>query len=192
LEHYARSSTGICGRPGRHFHLQNNFRPARCHRIMVFGRTTISTSRHSKHFARMAKLIRVAASIRRGSTPRSLNSPSCRRRNRFWAWTDRLGRNRRMGNRAASARRWTAILTSATTRSSSDSLAPKVAPKRLETISARIFAEHNGLSLPRRNRKAKTRKGDHAGHDFCCDSLSMLPTFQRKNCWYVALIHSRL
>ena len=51
---------------------------------------------------------------------------------------------------------------------------------------------HNGLSLPRRNRKAKTRKGDHAGHDFCCDSLSMLPTFQRKNCWYVALIHSRL
>jgi hypothetical protein len=26
----------------------------------------------------------------------------------------------------------------------------------------------------------------------CCDSLSMLPTFQRKSCWLVALIHSCL
>jgi len=66
----------------------------------------------------MAKLIRVAESIRRGWTPRSLNSASCRRRNRFSAWTDRVGRNRRMENRAASARRWTAIMMGATIRSS--------------------------------------------------------------------------
>ena len=34
----------------------------------------------------MAKLIRVAESTRRGWIPRSLNSASCRRRNKFSAW----------------------------------------------------------------------------------------------------------
>src|SRR6202047_3989371 len=120
-----RSSSGIRGRPGQHFHLQNNLQPARCHRIIVFGRTTNSASRHSKHLARMAKLIRVAESIRRGWTPRSLNSASCRRRNRFSAWTDRVGRNSRIENRTASARRWTAIMMSATIRSSCHSPHPK-------------------------------------------------------------------
>ena len=59
--------------------------------------------------------------------PRSLNSASCRRKNRFSAWTDRVGRNRKMENRTASARSWKAILMSATMRSSCHSLAPKVA-----------------------------------------------------------------
>src|SRR6266852_8060709 len=59
----ARNSTGILGRPARHFHRQNRRHPARCHRIIVFGCTTKSASRHSKSLARRAKLIRVAASI---------------------------------------------------------------------------------------------------------------------------------
>jgi len=61
-----RNSMGILGRPGRHFHLQKRRQPARCHRTIVFGPTTHSASRHSKNLARIAKLIRVAASIRRG------------------------------------------------------------------------------------------------------------------------------
>jgi hypothetical protein len=64
--------------------------------------------------SKIAKQIRLAASTCRSWIPRSLNSANCRRRNRFSAWTDRVLRNSRMGNRAASARRWTAILTSAT------------------------------------------------------------------------------
>jgi hypothetical protein len=50
-------------------HPQNNFQLARCHRITVFGRTTNSASRHSKHLARMAKLIRVAAWFGIGAMP---------------------------------------------------------------------------------------------------------------------------
>jgi len=68
----ARNSTGILGLPGRHFHRQNKRQPARCHRIIVFGWIANSASRQSKRLARIAKLMRVAASIRRGRTPRSL------------------------------------------------------------------------------------------------------------------------
>ena len=144
-----RSSAGIRGRPGRHFHLHNSLQPARRHRIMVFVRTTNGASRHSKNPARMAKLIRVAESTLRGWIPRSLNSASCRRRNRFSAWTGRVGRNRRMENRTASARRWTAILMNATMRSSCHSLAPQVASSAW-TTTARIFAEHRSDDYPRR------------------------------------------
>jgi len=42
------SSTGIGGRPGRDFNRQNSFHPARCKRISVSGRTTVSASRQSK------------------------------------------------------------------------------------------------------------------------------------------------
>jgi hypothetical protein len=61
-----RNSTGILGRPARDFHLQNKLQPVHCHRIIVFGSTTNSAPRHSKNLARIAKLIRVAASILRG------------------------------------------------------------------------------------------------------------------------------
>jgi hypothetical protein len=112
----ARSSTGIRGRPGRrHFHRQNSRHPARCHRIIVLGCTTTSAGRHSKNLARIAKLSRVAASIRRGRAPRSLNEANCRRRNRFSASIDCVGLNRRIARQTASARSRTAILMSATT-----------------------------------------------------------------------------
>ena len=88
-----RNSLGILGRPARHFQRQNSRHPARCQRIIVFGCTTNSASRHSKSLARIARLIRVAASIRLGWMPCSLYSASCRRRNRFSAWTEAIGRN---------------------------------------------------------------------------------------------------
>jgi hypothetical protein len=50
---------------------QNNLHPARCHRIIVSGRTTTKASRQLKSFERIASKIRDAASIRRGLTPRS-------------------------------------------------------------------------------------------------------------------------
>lgn len=99
----ARNSTGIRGRLARHFHRQNKRHPARCHRMIDFGCTTYSASRQLKKLAKIAKLIRVAASTRRGLIPRSLNSPNCRRRKRFSASTDRVGLNRRIPNPAASA-----------------------------------------------------------------------------------------
>jgi hypothetical protein len=127
-----RNSTGILGRPGRHFHRQNRRHPARCHRIIVFGCTTKSASRHSQSLDRIAKLIRVAASIRRGRTPRSLNRASCRRRNKFSVCTAPVDRNRRIANQAASATSLTAILMSSTMRLSCHEPTPNSYHLRIE------------------------------------------------------------
>jgi hypothetical protein len=82
-----RSSSG--GRPGRDLQRQNSRQPARCQRTIVFGRTTITHDRQSHNRESQARLRRVAASTRRGFTPRSLKSPSCRRKTRFSASIDR-------------------------------------------------------------------------------------------------------
>jgi hypothetical protein len=51
---------------------QNNFQPARCQRISVSGRTTVSAPRQQKSCDSRVRAIRVAESIRRGFTPRSM------------------------------------------------------------------------------------------------------------------------
>ena len=58
--------------PGRDFNRQNSFQPARCQRIRVSGRTTTRLSRQSNNRDSKASAIRVAESIRRGFTPRSM------------------------------------------------------------------------------------------------------------------------
>ena len=68
---------------------QNSRQPARCQRTIVFGRTTITHDRQSHNRESQARLKRVAASMRRGFTPRSLKSASCRRKTRFSASIDR-------------------------------------------------------------------------------------------------------
>jgi hypothetical protein len=68
------SSLGIGGRPGRDFRRQNNRRPARCQRSSVAGFTTVKEPCQSNRLASSVRLIRVAASIRRGRTPRSMYS----------------------------------------------------------------------------------------------------------------------
>ena len=52
--------------------------PARCQPIIVAGCTTTSALRQSNSLARTARLTRVAASTRRGRTPRSRNSANWR------------------------------------------------------------------------------------------------------------------
>ena len=84
-----RSSSGMGGRPGRDLQRQNSRQPARCQRTIVFGRTTITHDRQSHNRESQARLKRVAASMRRGFTPRSLKSASCRRKTRFSASIDR-------------------------------------------------------------------------------------------------------
>ena len=84
-----RSSSGMGGRPGRDLWRQNSRQPARCHRTIVSGRTTITHDRQSHNRESQARLKRVAASMRRGLTPRSLKSASCRRKTRFSASIDR-------------------------------------------------------------------------------------------------------
>jgi len=66
------SSTGIGGRPGRDFNRQNSSHPARCQRISVSGRTTVSAPRQSKSCDSRVRAMRVAESMRRGFTPRSI------------------------------------------------------------------------------------------------------------------------
>ena len=86
-----RSSSGMGGRPGRDLQRQNSRQPARCQRTIVFGRTTITHDRQSHNLESQARLKRVAASIRRGLTPRSLKSASCRHKIRFSASIERRG-----------------------------------------------------------------------------------------------------
>jgi hypothetical protein len=66
------NSSGIGGRPGWDCSRQNNFRAARCHRIIVSGPTTTSASRQSQHFESIVSETRVTGSIRRGIIPRSV------------------------------------------------------------------------------------------------------------------------
>ena len=84
-----RSSSGMGGRPGRDLQRQNSRQPARCQRTIVFGRTTITHDRQSHNRESQTRLRRVATSMRRGFTPRSLKSASCRRKTRFSASIDR-------------------------------------------------------------------------------------------------------
>ena len=65
--------------------------PARCQRINVFGWTTTSASRQLNNLESKANVMRVAGSIRRGSTLRSWYSASCRRRKEILSG-DRLSR----------------------------------------------------------------------------------------------------
>jgi hypothetical protein len=60
----ARNSAEIGGRPRRDFMRQNNFQPARCQRISVSGRTTVSAPRQSKSCDSRVRAIRVAGSTR--------------------------------------------------------------------------------------------------------------------------------
>ena len=55
----ARNALGIGGRPGRDFHRQNNFHPARCQRIIVAGCTITRASRQLKNLESIANEIRV-------------------------------------------------------------------------------------------------------------------------------------
>ena len=57
--------------------------------LYVFTCTTDSASRQSNNLPKNARLIRVAASTRRGLMPRSSNSANCRRRKYLWAWLKR-------------------------------------------------------------------------------------------------------
>ena len=66
-----RSSAGIGGRPGFDFQCHRSRNPARCQRINVFGWTTTSASRQLNNLESKANVMRVAGSIRRGSTLRS-------------------------------------------------------------------------------------------------------------------------
>jgi hypothetical protein len=70
-------SIGIGGRPARDFIRQRSLQPARCQRIIVAGCTTTNAPRQSNSLARTAKLTRVAASTRRGWTPRRAGRHSC-------------------------------------------------------------------------------------------------------------------
>jgi DNA-binding transcriptional MocR family regulator len=67
-----RSPAGIGGRPDLHFNRQNIRQPARCQRRIVCGRTMTIASCQSNKRVSSARLIRVAASTRRGLTPRSM------------------------------------------------------------------------------------------------------------------------
>jgi hypothetical protein len=71
-------------------------------RISVFGRTTVSAPRQSKSRDSKISAIRVAESIPRGFTPRSMQSASCRRKNRFSAWIDRVDRKASRSHRNTS------------------------------------------------------------------------------------------
>ena len=62
---------------------QSSRHPARCQRTTVSALTTIKQVRQSHNRDNKARLTRVAASIRRGFTPRSLNSPSWQRSTKF-------------------------------------------------------------------------------------------------------------
>jgi hypothetical protein len=66
------NSGGMGGRPGRDYSRQNSFHPARCQRISVSGCTTANASRQSNIRDSRVRPIRVAGSIRRGLTPRSI------------------------------------------------------------------------------------------------------------------------
>ncbi len=90
----ARSSAGIGGRPSLHLNRQNNRHPARCQRMIVFGRTITIAFRQSNNRVRSAKLMRLAESTRRGLTPRSMYWARCLRRTKFSARTAADGRNR--------------------------------------------------------------------------------------------------
>lgn len=106
----ARSSAGSGGRPDRDLNRHSSLHPARRHRIMVAGCTTTRALRHSNSFASMAKLTRLAASTRRGRTPRSKNNANWRRRNRFSARTDFADWKRSSTHRKASSIRRIPIL----------------------------------------------------------------------------------
>jgi hypothetical protein len=80
-----RKSAGIIGRPGLDLSRQNKRQPARCQRSTVCGRTTVRHDLQLHSRVHMARLRRVAASIRRGWTPRSWKSAICRRRIRVSA-----------------------------------------------------------------------------------------------------------
>jgi hypothetical protein len=57
----SRSSYGTSGRPARDFHRHQSRKPARCQRISVSGRTTISAERQSNQRDRNLNVTRVAA-----------------------------------------------------------------------------------------------------------------------------------
>ena len=103
----ARRSGGITGLPGREFQRQNRRNPARCHRRNVRGVTLTRAPGQSKHFESNTRDTRVAASVRRGSTPRSRYIATCLRRNRFSSATTLGGRRSSQANatRSASSRR---------------------------------------------------------------------------------------
>ena len=106
----ARSSPESGGRPGRDLNRHSSLHPARCHRIIVAGRTTTRALRHSNSLASTAKLTRLAGSRRRGRAPRSRNNANWRRRNRFSAWTDFVDRKRSGTHRKRSSIRQMPIL----------------------------------------------------------------------------------
>ena len=97
------------GRLGRDLSGHNNRDLARSQRISVSGRTTTKASRQLNSHERTVRLIRVTGSIRRGLTPRSIYSPSCRRKNRFSALIDRLDRNESAHQRNISPTNWIRI-----------------------------------------------------------------------------------
>ena len=103
-------------RPGRHFQRHRSRHPARCQRISVSGRTMTSASRQSNSLERKTRLIRVAASMRRGLMPLSLCSASCRRRKRFSASSERfrLPDSRSNQRRSVNSRKriWATAITS--------------------------------------------------------------------------------
>lgn len=113
-----RSSSGIDGRPDRDLYRQNRRHPARCQRTTVSGRTTITQDRQSHILESQARLARVAASIRRGFVPRSLNRASCLRSTRFSASIDRRGLVASAKNPARSASRHRTIRAKAITPTS--------------------------------------------------------------------------
>ena len=86
-----RSSTGMGGRPGLDLYRHSSRHPARCQRTTVSGRTTMRQERQSHNLDKKLRLTRVAASMRRGFTPRSMKSPSWRRSIRFSASSDHRG-----------------------------------------------------------------------------------------------------
>jgi hypothetical protein len=102
-----RSSSGMGGRPGRDFQRHRSRHPARCHRIIVSGRTITRAERQSKSREMNASDARATASTRLGLMPRSRYSPSCRRRRRFSASTDRRDRKEKMAKltRSVSSRK---------------------------------------------------------------------------------------
>ena len=100
------------GRPGRDLSRQKSFQPARCQRIIVSGRTTTRASRQSKSRESNASEIRVTGSTRRDLTPRSTYNASCRRRNKFSAIIECVGRKASRNQQSVWPISWIRIPTS--------------------------------------------------------------------------------